>query len=198
MKIMKKLGLLLVGFIAVGSFSACMKETEPYNAELQYEKDKQLIEAYNEQNFPNAIFHEVEEGFGIWYEVLELGVPGDYQYRFVGEGSSAYLEAPIVKVKYTGKLLNGTVFDSRETNEGLEMSLAGTIAAWRIMFLPRTIDGESIGGVLPNGLHPGARVRFVAPSIYGYANEARGTIPANSPLEFTIEVLDVRAPTNNN
>lgn len=194
---MKKLGFLLVGFLAVGSFSACMKREEPYNAELQYEKDKALIETYNAQSFPNAMYYEVEDGFGIWYQVLEQGTPGDYQYKMVGEGTNKYLEAPIIKVKYTGKLLNGTVFDSREQNEGLEFSLAGTIAAWRIMFLPRTVEGQDIGGVLPNGLHPGAKVRFVAPSIFAYANAAQQGIPANSPLEFTIEVLDVRAPTNN-
>lgn len=195
---MKKLGFLLVGLIAVASFSACMKKTEPYDMELQYGIDKDRIEAYNAQNFPGAIFHEVEDGIGLWYQVETNGTPGDYQYKLVGEGNNRLIEAPIVKVRYVGKLLDGTVFDKNETESGVELPLAGTITAWRIMFLPRMIDGEQIGGALSTGLHPGAKVRFVAPSIFGYANSAQGAIPANSPLEFTIEVLDVRAPSSSN
>lgn len=193
---MKKLGLLLIVFMIVGGFSACMKDSEPYDAQLQYGIDKELIETYNAANFPDATLHEVD-GFGFWYQVIEPGVPGDYEYKIVEDGATPYIEAPLVQVKYTGKLLDGTIFDKNDDEEGVELPLNGLIPAWRIMFLPRTLNGEDIGGVLPYGLHPGAKVRFVTPSIFGYANTSQGTIPANSPLDFTVEVLDVLAPGNN-
>lgn len=198
MKIMKKWGLWLVALFAVASFSGCIKESEPYDLELQYGLDKDRIEAYNAQNFPGAIFHEVEDGIGIWYQVETSGTPGDYQYKLIGEGENKLIEAPIIKVRYVGKLLDGTVFDKNETESGVELRLARLITAWRIMFLPRTIDGAQIGGVLPYGLHPGAKVRFVAPSIFGYANSSQKNIPANSPLEYTVEVLDVLPPDTDN
>lgn len=196
---MKKLGLLLIGFIAVGSFSSCMKEVEPYDPKFQFEVDKKLIEAYIAENFENAIFHEVEDGYGLWYEVIVPGTPGEYEYKLVeNPQGDKQIEWPTIQVKYTGKLLNGQQFDKNRSEDGDSFSLgAGIISAWQIMFLPRRIEGEDVLGVLPQGLHPGAKVRFVAPSIFGYRDVNYGAIPSNSPLDFTVEVVSVRAPSSN-
>src|SRR5690606_25444671 len=128
-------------------------------------------------NWPNATFHEDIFGFGLWYELIEPGIPGDYQYKFVGEGIGRYIEAPIVQAKYTGKLLSGTVFDQNESEQGDPIPLDGVIPAWQMIFLPKMIDGEEVAGVFPLGLHPGAKVRFITPSYHGYGNSPYGIIP---------------------
>lgn len=197
---MKKLGLLLIVFIAVGSFSSCMKESEPYDAQFQFGVEKDLIEAYLAEELPNAMFHEDESGFGIWYELTSPGTPGDYEYKIIentGSQPGTSIEAPVIQVKYTGKLLDGRQFDASKGEDGATFSLAGVIPAWQVAFLPRMIGSEEVSGITSTGLHPGAKIRFITPSIYAYGPQQNGSIPANSPLEFTIEVLDVRAPSTN-
>lgn len=190
--IMKKLGLLLVGFIAVGSFSSCMK-TDNFDPSVQYEIEKVLIEEYVQENLPAAQFHEES---GIWYQLMGVGDQTAYEYKIVNER----LEIPIVTVKYTGRLLNGSIFDDLDLTKypnGIDFSLNGVISAWPLVFFPQKIGENDVGGIMPQGLFPGARIRFVTPSYLGYGNQQWGNIPANSPLDFTIEVIDVRAPTNN-
>ncbi len=187
---MKKLGLLLIGFIAVGSFSSCMKDGDPFDPSVQYEIEKELIEEYVMQHLPNATFNE---DWGVWYELVSIGNRAEYEYKIIDNR----LEAPTVQVKYTGKLLNGTVFDEQKDDDGIEFSLGGNlIQAWPLAFFPKEIGDVEVGGLTPSGLYPGAVIRFVTPSYLAYGNQQNGTIPPNSPLDFYIEVLDVTAPNN--
>ena len=49
-----------------------------------------------------------------------------------------------------------------------------------------------LGGLTEKGLQKGSKIHIMAPSLYGYQNQAVGTIPANSPLDFVIEVTDIK------
>lgn len=189
-EIMKKLNLLVLGLIVVAGLSSCLKETETFDLELQYEIEKPIIAEYVRENVPNAVLNE---DWGIWYEIIEPGTAGDYEYKMVNN----QIEAPVIQAKYRGILLNGVQFDANDTTEGATFSLNQVILAWQIVFLPSVIDGNETIGLTATGLHPGAKIRFVTPSYLGYANSARNNIPANSPLDFTIEVLDVRSPSSN-
>lgn len=187
---MKKLGLLLIVFMIVGGFSSCMKDGDSFDPTLQYEIEKELIEEYVMQHLPNATFNE---HWGVWYELVSIGNREEYEYKVVDNR----LEYPTVNVKYTGKLLNGTVFDEQNDDDGIEFYLGGNIIqAWPLAFFPQKIDDNEVGGLTPSGLYPGAVIRFVTPSYLAYANHQQGNIPPNSPLDFTIEVLDVSAPTS--
>ena len=104
-------------------------------------------------------------------EVLEGGVV----LQRLTEGSGEHPKpASTVKVMYTGRLSNGTVFD--KTEEPFELPLTRIIPG-----LSKAIEQMRFGGTY--------RV-FIPPSM-GYGQEAvMDLIPGNSALDFTIEVIE--------
>lgn len=86
-----------------------------------------------------------------------------------------------VSVHYTGKLFNGTVFDSSvDRGEPITFPLGQR----------RVIKGWDIGIGL---LHEGAKATFIIPSPLAYGE--RGSpprIPTNSPLVFDVELVKVQ------
>lgn len=86
-----------------------------------------------------------------------------------------------VKVHYTGTLVNGTKFDdSRERKQPAEFSLQGVVPCWT-----QALQKMKVGG----------RAKVVCPSELAYGAQARPNIPANSVLNFDIELIEVsKAP----
>lgn len=84
-----------------------------------------------------------------------------------------------VKVHYTGRLTNGTKFDSsRDRNEPFEILLgAGQV-----------IKGWDIG---LQGMKPGGKRKLTIPSELAYRDRAQEKIPANSTLVFDVEMISV-------
>ena len=80
----------------------------------------------------------------------------------------------VLKVKYKGRLLTGTVFD--ENSEGLSNVLSGFVQGWR-------------KGLL--GLAKGAKLRMLIPSDLAYGPAGTTGIPPNAPLDFDVEIVDV-------
>lgn len=208
MKHINKLFFLIFGVVIL--LAACNKnddldriaEEQRLQDSIENARRKKLIDeqapllrAYVEdpQNeFSNPV---LDTTTGIWFEVLQPGQQDSYTYKLSTNG----LVAPTVEVKYKGQLLNGTVFDETDetsTNKKtLKISLAQVITAWQFAFLPRSIDynGQSfpITGLSQHGLKKESKIRFVTPSPWGYDTDARDKIPANSPLVFEIEVVDI-------
>lgn len=101
---------------------------------------------------------------GIYYIVNTAGTGDVIQ----GSGST-------VVVKYTGRLLDGTVFDSNAN--GISLSLNSVILAWR--------------KIIPQ-FKTGTKFRMFVPSAYGYGTRGSGnTIPLNAVLDFDIELVSV-------
>lgn len=179
-------------FLATVTLSSCFNNDLDYDMQAQYEIEKPLIQQYVQENLPGAT---LDTATGIWYQILDIGDEEDtYVYKTLGAGGE--IESPIIQVKYTLRLLNGTVVDKVDTEQGFTSNLAGLIQAWHIAFLPKKIGELNTGGFTENGLQKNSRIRFVTPSMWGYQNRSFGNVPENSPLDFTIEVLDVKAPTN--
>ncbi|RVQ66475.1 FKBP-type peptidyl-prolyl cis-trans isomerase [Croceicoccus ponticola] len=90
-----------------------------------------------------------------------------------GTGNSP-AETDIVLVNYEGRLADGTVFDSGE----------------RVPF--------PVNGVVPGftealqKMQKGGRYEVFIPAELAYGTEAKGSIPANSDLTFTVELVDFR------
>jgi len=85
-----------------------------------------------------------------------------------------------VKVHYTGKLLNDTVFDSSvKRNQPFEFKLGKG----------QVIKGWDEGIAL---LHVGDKAILRIPAALGYGSRAMGPIPANSVLIFEVELLEVK------
>jgi FKBP-type peptidyl-prolyl cis-trans isomerase FkpA len=154
---MKK--FILLFFIAATTLTACKKDkTNTYDPAAQAAADDVAIQAYIKANNINA----QKDASGVYYQVI---TPGTGAYP---------TSTSTVSVNYTGKLLNGTVFDSGSLSN---TSLSSLIKGWQI-----GIPYVNVGG----------RILLLIPSTLGYGNSAAGSIPANSPLVFTIDLTGFR------
>lgn len=90
-------------------------------------------------------------------------------------------EGEVAKVKYVGKLIDGTVFDQSKEGQPFEVAVGKrhVIKGW-----------DEILQLMPVG----SNWTVFIPSELAYGDRKVGTIPAGSALIFEIEVLDVLPP----
>lgn len=161
----KYLAIILLVTIA---FSSCSKkDSAPFDPVAQAAADDASIKAYLTAH-PNIT--ATKDPSGLYYQVITQGT---------GANASA---SSTVTVNYTGTLLDGTQFDTT-TGRGSFTS------ALTINGSPQVIQGWVIGVPF---VKSGGRILLIIPSALGYGNSAAGSIPANSVLLFTIDVLGVR------
>lgn len=111
-----------------------------------------------------------------------------------GFGARAH-QGNTVKVHYTGRLLDGTVFDTSLPDVARRHNLYDPKRNYQpLQFqlgVPGIIEGWQEGIAL---LHKGARARLLVPSGLAYGTQAVGDkIPANAVLLFEVELVDVVA-----
>lgn len=179
--------------IALISFASCNKNNDDYfDANKQFELDAQTIKTFVGAKLPLAV---LDSSSGIWYQILAEG-DGAYEYKakdsIVNGATRKVAIAPKVSARYTGQLLDGTVFDQNQSPEGMTGLVTQYIPAWQIAFFPKKIGDLKIGGLTVKGLSKGAKIRIITPSYWAYGNLSNGKIPANSPLDFMIEVVDIK------
>jgi FKBP-type peptidyl-prolyl cis-trans isomerase len=98
-----------------------------------------------------------------------------YQITNPGSGPSPVSSSKVF-IKYTGKLLNGTVFD-QQTTTPVSYGLSGLI------------QGFQIGLPL---IQKGGTIKLIVPSSLGYGCNGFGSVPSNAILYFDIELTDVQ------
>ena len=104
------------------------------------------------------------------------------QYKVITEGTGATpSDTDVVKVHYTGTLLDGTKFDSSvDRGEPLEFPIGAVIPGWTEMLKLMKV-GEKVTAWIPSDL--------------AYGPRGRGPqIPGNSMLIFEMELIDTHAP----
>lgn len=142
---------------------------------MQFQQDMQAKQAnaateakaagqkFLEENKKNADVKVTESG--LQYKVITMGT---------GDKPSATSK---VTVKYTGKLIDGTVFDSTDNNGGDPISFG----------LNQVIKGWTEGLQL---MPTGSKFIFYIPSELAYGDQgAGGVIPGGATLIFEIELL---------
>jgi FKBP-type peptidyl-prolyl cis-trans isomerase len=112
--------------------------------------------------------------------VIEL--PSGLQYKVITEGAG---DSPkpedMVTVNYTGKLLDGTVFDATsQRGEPAKFAVNGVIPGWT--------EGLQL-------MKPGAKYMFFIPADLAYGEQKTGPIPAGSMLIFEVELISVEKST---
>ncbi|HNC22742.1 MAG TPA: FKBP-type peptidyl-prolyl cis-trans isomerase [Opitutaceae bacterium] len=83
----------------------------------------------------------------------------------------------IVKASYTGKLSNGTVFESTQARGPVEFPLTRVIRGW-------TEGLQKVG--------TGGKIILYVPPELAYGEQRRRGIPAGSALEFEVEIISIR------
>ena len=139
-------------------FSACKKERN--NASLQASIDDEKIQKYIAANHIDSLTKD----------------PSGVYYRVITQSNGPHPTAiDTIQASYIGKLLNGTVFQPQEESI---VDLPDAIKGWQI----------AIPYVGTTGTAPFARIRLIVPSALGYGTVPQASIPANSVLDFTIDV----------
>jgi FKBP-type peptidyl-prolyl cis-trans isomerase len=131
--------------------------------QAQAEKNKADGKAFIEKMRNNKSVYMTESGLA-------------YQCKKKGNGKKP-TATDKVKVHYTGKLIDGTVFDSSvERGEPITFPLNAVIAGWT--------EGLQL-------MDEGSRYILYIPSNLGYGDQTMGTIPAGSTLVFEVELLEI-------
>lgn len=105
-------------------------------------------------------------------------LPSGLQYKIIMEGAGeSPKETDMVKVEYTGTLIDGTVFDATSTRgEPAEFAVNGVIPGWT--------EGLLL-------MKPGAKYMFYIPAELAYGDQKTGPIPIGSTLIFEVKLLSV-------
>ncbi|WP_443937721.1 FKBP-type peptidyl-prolyl cis-trans isomerase [Pedobacter sp. MW01-1-1] len=107
----------------------------------------------------------VKDASGLYYQIIKPG-----------SGTTKITNSSKITIKYEGRLLNGSVFDN---GGGVQQTFT----------LGQLIQGWQVG--IPF-IQKGGEIRLIVPPSLGYGAQAVGPIPANSPLDFTVTLIDVQ------
>lgn len=155
---MKKIVLFLFASFILFNLGSCIKSDSTCQEKTVQSEEAAML-SYASANGITPTRHNS----GLYYQIINQG-----------SGPAPTLNSTL-KVKYTGKLTNGTIFDQQIVN-AQTFPLNGVILGWQYG-LPLI----SKGGI----------IKLIIPSTYGYGCTGKGPIPGYSILYFEIELIDV-------
>lgn len=140
---------------------------------MQARQEAQLEKQHKEKKEENRKFlaeNKTKDGV--------ITTPSGLQYQVVKKGKGDIPTAQsVVKVHYTGKLIDGTVFDSSvERGEPIDFPVNQVIPGWT--------EGLQLMPV-------GSKYTFYIPYELAYGAQGNSSIPPFSTLIFDVELLDI-------
>lgn len=130
-----------------------------YN-ETQDARDDRLIEEFIATKGLNMTKDPLS---GVWFSVTKKG-----------DGLIPIDRYSTLEVAYTGRLRDGTIFDS---STSYTLALSSFIQGW-----VRTLPGNVVDG---------GQIRMIIPSRLAYGGSSSGLVPTNAILDFDVEILSV-------
>ncbi|QEI14019.1 hypothetical protein FY115_00790 [Cellvibrio japonicus] len=150
-----------------------MQEVQEKAIAKQEEEQKKLSE--ENQTKGKAFLDENKAKEGV------VATESGLQYKVITEGKGAKPKATdTVTVHYTGKLIDGTEFDSSAKHgQPATFPLDGVIPGWTeaLQLMPQ-----------------GSKWEIYIPSELAYGAGGQGPIPPSSTLIFEVELLEIKAP----
>ena len=138
-------------------------ELELFDVETQAEMDDIVINRFLAANSLTG-FNKLPKG--VYYKIITPGT-----------GIEEIELTSTITMAYTGRLLKGTIFDSATTAKPYTSKLENLIEGWK----------EAVPLITKGG-----KIRVLIPSALAYGAQGSSNIPANSVLDFDIEITDVK------
>lgn len=114
-----------------------------------------------------------------------IALPSGLCYEIIKQGEGPFPKmTDTVKVHYTGKLLNGQVFDT-----SLEPRQPGTPVQPAEFQIGGVIDGWNEG---LQKINKGGKIKLYVPPHLAYGDEGRPGIPPGATLVFDVELIEMR------
>jgi FKBP-type peptidyl-prolyl cis-trans isomerase FklB len=157
--------------------------------EVILERDKEAIEKYLKENPISSVkeYSEPIEGFYMFWQVSTKPERNNL------------LRGDTVSVNYVGKTLNKKIFDTSIEQVARDNGIFS--AGRKYQPLRYAVGyGFTITGFefAISMMHPGEKATVIFPSRLGYGSQASGGIPANSPLIFELDLVQVKKGPNLN
>ncbi|WP_163324236.1 FKBP-type peptidyl-prolyl cis-trans isomerase [Draconibacterium mangrovi] len=161
MRLVTRLLLAIIIGVAVAS---CIEESEPYIPPTKAEEDALLAEYLD--TLTNRGLDIDTTAMGVYYIIDSIG-----NGTFPQDGDTCV-------VKYSGRFIDGSVFDSTGDNTWeYVLGAEGLIDGWNDA--TRFIDEEG-------------SAFLIIPSELGYGATGAGTIPPNTTIVFLVDMVEIK------
>jgi FKBP-type peptidyl-prolyl cis-trans isomerase FklB len=175
--------------LLVGALSMLSCVDSDQTQEVILERDKEAIQKFLQEN-PIASVKEYSEPIEGFYMFWQVSTKPERNNLLRGD---------TVSVNYIGKTLDKKIFDTSIEQVARDNGIFS--AARKYQPLRYAVGyGFTITGFefALSMMHAGEKATVIFPSRLGYGSQASGGIPANSPLIFELELVQVKKGPNLN
>jgi FKBP-type peptidyl-prolyl cis-trans isomerase FklB len=172
-----------------GAFSLLSCVDADQTQEVILVRDKEAIEKFLKENPISSVkeYSEPIEGFYMFWQVSTK------------PERNSLLRGDTVSVNYVGKTLNKKIFDTSVEQVARDNGIFS--AGRKYQPLRYAVGyGFTITGFefAISMMHPGEKATVIFPSRLGYGTQSSGSIPANSPVIFELDLVQVKKGPNLN